>query len=146
MISTFKYCCRGRAAKLERENIGYACLAKVVRDGGFKIAVIVRLSIVPGHCTFYSKIPEIVFVADASFQSRQRYFRRVAWASSLLSSLRFSRCPSSSLGFTWEQCSKNRDPMEALHRQRARRRLSMPSSWARPFSLLSRQCGTSSGR
>lgn len=47
----FKYCCRSRGAKLERNKISYACLAKVVRDGGFKIALIARLSAIPGHFT-----------------------------------------------------------------------------------------------
>ncbi|KAF9467631.1 hypothetical protein BDZ94DRAFT_1248593 [Collybia nuda] len=47
----FKYCCRARGEKLERTKISYACLAKVVRDGGFKIALIARLSAIPGHFT-----------------------------------------------------------------------------------------------
>jgi uncharacterized membrane protein YdjX (TVP38/TMEM64 family) len=47
----FKYCCRARGEKLEKEKIPYACLAKVVRDGGFKIALIARLSVMPGHFT-----------------------------------------------------------------------------------------------
>jgi len=45
----FKYCCRARGEKLEKSNLTYALLAKVVRDGGFKIALIVRLSAIPGH-------------------------------------------------------------------------------------------------
>jgi uncharacterized membrane protein YdjX (TVP38/TMEM64 family) len=47
----FKYCCRSRGEKLEKTRISYACLAKVVRDGGFKIALIARLSAIPGHFT-----------------------------------------------------------------------------------------------
>ncbi|ETW82593.1 hypothetical protein HETIRDRAFT_237518, partial [Heterobasidion irregulare TC 32-1] len=47
----FKYCCRARGDKLEKTNIQYACLARVVRDGGFKIALIARLSAIPGHFT-----------------------------------------------------------------------------------------------
>ncbi|KAI0058586.1 hypothetical protein BV25DRAFT_1964418 [Artomyces pyxidatus] len=47
----FKYCCRARGEKLEKSNISYACLARVVRDGGFKIAVIARFSAIPGHFT-----------------------------------------------------------------------------------------------
>ncbi|KAF8804024.1 hypothetical protein BYT27DRAFT_7108525 [Phlegmacium glaucopus] len=47
----FKYCCRSRGEKLEKTKIWYACLAKVVRDGGFKIALIARLSAIPGHFT-----------------------------------------------------------------------------------------------
>ena len=48
--SAFKACCRSRGEKLEKSKISYACLAKVVRDGGFKIALIARLSAIPGHC------------------------------------------------------------------------------------------------
>ncbi|PPQ67777.1 hypothetical protein CVT25_009080 [Psilocybe cyanescens] len=47
----FKYCCRSRGEKMERTKITYACLARVVRDGGFKIALIARLSAIPGHFT-----------------------------------------------------------------------------------------------
>ncbi|KAJ8519202.1 hypothetical protein ONZ45_g3857 [Pleurotus djamor] len=47
----FKYCCRSRGEKLERTNTSYACLAKVVRDGGFRIALAARLSAIPGHFT-----------------------------------------------------------------------------------------------
>jgi len=47
----FKYCCRARGEKLEKSKIIYACLARVVRDGGFKIALIARLSAIPGHFT-----------------------------------------------------------------------------------------------
>ncbi|KAK7036766.1 hypothetical protein VNI00_011432 [Paramarasmius palmivorus] len=47
----FKYCCAARGEKLEKTRISYACLAKVVRDGGFKIALIARLSAIPGHFT-----------------------------------------------------------------------------------------------
>ena len=53
--SAFKYCCKARGEKLEKTKITYACLARVVRDGGFKIAVIVRMSAIPGHCQFVMK-------------------------------------------------------------------------------------------
>lgn len=36
---------------MERTNLTYACLARVTRDGGFKIALIARLSAIPGHFT-----------------------------------------------------------------------------------------------
>lgn len=49
-FSAFKYLCRARGDKLEKNKIFYACLARVVRDGGFKIALIVRWSAIPGHC------------------------------------------------------------------------------------------------
>ncbi|TFK66091.1 hypothetical protein BDN72DRAFT_844792 [Pluteus cervinus] len=47
----FKYLFRKRAEKLEREKLMYACLAKAVREGGFKIALAARLSAIPGHFT-----------------------------------------------------------------------------------------------
>ncbi|CAG7852625.1 Golgi apparatus membrane protein TVP38 [Serendipita indica DSM 11827] len=47
----FKYCCASRGEKLERQKLSYACLARVVREGGFKIALIARLSAIPGHFT-----------------------------------------------------------------------------------------------
>jgi uncharacterized membrane protein YdjX (TVP38/TMEM64 family) len=47
----FKYCCRARGEKLERTKLSYACLARVIREGGFKIALIARLSLIPGHFT-----------------------------------------------------------------------------------------------
>lgn len=50
LASAFKYCCRSRGEKLERTNITYGCLAKVVRDGGFTIALVARFSAIPGHC------------------------------------------------------------------------------------------------
>jgi hypothetical protein len=49
-VSAFKYCCRARGEKLERTKLSYACLAKVVREGGFTIALVARLSAIPGHC------------------------------------------------------------------------------------------------
>jgi len=45
----FRYCCVARGRKLERTNIRYACLAQVVRDGGFKIVLIMRYSAIPSH-------------------------------------------------------------------------------------------------
>lgn len=48
--SAFKHCCRSRGEKLERTSIAYGCLAKVVRDGGFTVALVARLSAIPGHC------------------------------------------------------------------------------------------------
>lgn len=51
--SAFKYCCRSRGEKLERTNITYGCLAKVIRDGGFTVALIARLSAIPGHCVSF---------------------------------------------------------------------------------------------
>ncbi|KIJ67230.1 hypothetical protein HYDPIDRAFT_25702 [Hydnomerulius pinastri MD-312] len=47
----FRYLFQNRAQKMEEKNIQYACLAKLVREGGFKIALIARYSAVPGHFT-----------------------------------------------------------------------------------------------
>src|SRR5882757_9855039 len=44
---------------MEKSNIMYSALGRVVREGGFKIALIVRYSAIPGHCVsslfFYLK-------------------------------------------------------------------------------------------
>ncbi|KAK4684416.1 hypothetical protein P7C73_g5762, partial [Tremellales sp. Uapishka_1] len=47
----FKYCCRSRAEKTEKTNMNYACMAHVVREGGFFIIFVARLSAIPGHFT-----------------------------------------------------------------------------------------------
>lgn len=43
--------CSSRAEKYEKKNINYACLAHVIRHGGFMIIVAARLSAIPGHLT-----------------------------------------------------------------------------------------------
>ncbi|WWC71080.1 uncharacterized protein I206_105033 [Kwoniella pini CBS 10737] len=45
----FEYCLRSRAEKHEKNNLNYACMAHVVRDGGFWMIFIIRLSAIPGH-------------------------------------------------------------------------------------------------
>ncbi|OAX38703.1 hypothetical protein K503DRAFT_740762 [Rhizopogon vinicolor AM-OR11-026] len=47
----FKYLCTTRGEKMEKSNIMYSALGRVVREGGFKIALIVRYSAIPGHFT-----------------------------------------------------------------------------------------------
>ncbi|TYJ53388.1 hypothetical protein B9479_005988 [Cryptococcus floricola] len=47
----FKYCLKSHAEKYEKNNMNYACLAHVVREGGFFIIFVVRLSAIPGHFT-----------------------------------------------------------------------------------------------
>jgi hypothetical protein len=37
---------------MEKNKMWYACLARVIRDGGFKVALIARLSAIPGHCEY----------------------------------------------------------------------------------------------
>jgi hypothetical protein len=49
-ISLFKYLLRTRGARYEEKNVEYAILARVIRDGGIKIAIISRYSVIPSHC------------------------------------------------------------------------------------------------
>ena len=39
-----------RFEKYERTNISYGCLARSLREGGFKLAIIARFSAYPSHC------------------------------------------------------------------------------------------------
>ena len=50
-ISTFKYFCTARAQKNEQKSVKYALIAEVIRQGGIKMAIMVRYSSIPGHCT-----------------------------------------------------------------------------------------------
>jgi len=45
----FKYAFRRKAEKLEKTNLNYAALARVTRDGGFWIVLVIRFSIIPSH-------------------------------------------------------------------------------------------------
>lgn len=36
----------------------YGCLARVVREGGFRIALIARFSAIPGHCVYSFRLSE----------------------------------------------------------------------------------------
>ncbi|KAG1880773.1 hypothetical protein F4604DRAFT_1678930 [Suillus subluteus] len=45
-LYTFKYVCQARRDKLQKDSIMYAALCKVVRERGFKVALIARYS----HC------------------------------------------------------------------------------------------------
>lgn len=47
----FKWGCTARSKKLEEKDVTYACICKVIRDGGFRIAFMARLSAIPGHLT-----------------------------------------------------------------------------------------------
>ncbi|KAF9790299.1 snare associated Golgi protein-domain-containing protein [Thelephora terrestris] len=73
----FKYCCRSRGEKLEKTNIAYGCLAKVVRNGDFTVALIARLSAIPGHFTtavFSTCGMDIVVFSLAAFLSLPKQF------------------------------------------------------------------------
>lgn len=76
----FKYCCRARGEKLERTNMQYSCLARVVREGGFKIALIARFSAIPGHFTtavFASCGMDVWTFSLAAFLSLPKQFATV---------------------------------------------------------------------
>ncbi|KAF2821168.1 hypothetical protein CC86DRAFT_470916 [Ophiobolus disseminans] len=45
----FKYLFRRKAQELERKNLNYGALARLTRDGGFWIVLVIRLSAVPSH-------------------------------------------------------------------------------------------------
>ncbi|KAH3911829.1 hypothetical protein HBH56_129110 [Parastagonospora nodorum] len=45
----FKYLFRRKAHELERKNLNYGALARLTRDGGFWIVLVIRLSAVPSH-------------------------------------------------------------------------------------------------
>ena len=47
----FKWGCTARSKKLEEKDVTYACICKVIREGGFRIAFMARLSAIPGHLT-----------------------------------------------------------------------------------------------
>ena len=48
--SAFRHCCTSRGDKYENKSFRYAYFVRVIRDGGFKVALIARLSIIPPHC------------------------------------------------------------------------------------------------
>lgn len=43
------YTLRRKATELERKNLNYGALARLTRDGGFWIVLIIRLSAIPSH-------------------------------------------------------------------------------------------------
>ncbi|KAG9195325.1 hypothetical protein G6011_00446 [Alternaria panax] len=45
----FKHAFRSKAIKLERTNLNYGAMARLTRDGGFFIVLIIRLSAIPAH-------------------------------------------------------------------------------------------------
>lgn len=45
----FKHLFRRKAHKMERTNLNYGAMARLTRDGGFFIVLIIRLSIIPSH-------------------------------------------------------------------------------------------------
>ncbi|KAK4702512.1 hypothetical protein P7C70_g3718, partial [Phenoliferia sp. Uapishka_3] len=47
----FRYWFTNRAQKIEAKHLAYSCLAKMMREGGVGIIILVRFSAVPGHVT-----------------------------------------------------------------------------------------------
>lgn len=47
----FKYWCRARAERMTKKSLNYACLSQAIVEGGFLMAWIVRLSVIPTHFT-----------------------------------------------------------------------------------------------
>ncbi|KAK4098547.1 hypothetical protein N658DRAFT_488423 [Parathielavia hyrcaniae] len=45
----FRYLFRRKAEKLERTNLNYGALARLTRDGGFWIVLLIRFSAIPSH-------------------------------------------------------------------------------------------------
>ncbi|EGG06287.1 uncharacterized protein MELLADRAFT_87381 [Melampsora larici-populina 98AG31] len=45
----FKYACKSRAERYEEKNMSFATLSLVIREGGFWIALLARLSAIPSH-------------------------------------------------------------------------------------------------
>lgn len=45
----FKHFFRRKALKLERTNLNYGAMARLTRDGGFFIVLVIRLSAIPAH-------------------------------------------------------------------------------------------------
>lgn len=45
----FKKLFRQKAIKLERTNLNYGAMARLTRDGGFWVILLIRLSIIPSH-------------------------------------------------------------------------------------------------
>lgn len=47
----FRHCLRGRAERMTKKDLNYACLSQAIVEGGFLMAWVVRLSIIPTHFT-----------------------------------------------------------------------------------------------
>lgn len=63
---------------MEKTKMYYACLARVVREGGFKVALIARLSAIPGHCmSSYHLAPFISLICDPDPKLPPQYSQHV---------------------------------------------------------------------
>ncbi|TXT13382.1 hypothetical protein VHUM_00749 [Vanrija humicola] len=48
-FTMFRTCLRTRARRFARKSLNYACLARVVDEGGVFVAWVVRMSVIPSH-------------------------------------------------------------------------------------------------
>lgn len=55
----FRYSCAARARRMEQNDITFACITRVIREGGFMIAFMARLSALPGHLTTPWKVASL---------------------------------------------------------------------------------------
>ena len=44
---------------MEKSKLQYACLARIVREGGFRVALVARYSAIPGHCEFIDVLVDV---------------------------------------------------------------------------------------
>jgi len=51
LLSAFKHFLKKHAERYERKSLNYACMAYIVREGGFLVVLLARLSAIPGHFT-----------------------------------------------------------------------------------------------
>ncbi|KAK7691169.1 hypothetical protein QCA50_006272 [Cerrena zonata] len=73
----FRHCCTARGAKYEKKNLKYAYLVRVIRDGGFKVALVARFSAIPPHFTtavFSTCGMDVWVFAAAAFFSLPKQF------------------------------------------------------------------------
>ena len=42
-----------RGRKLEEKSITYALYSQIIREGGYRVPIIMRFSAIPGHCKSY---------------------------------------------------------------------------------------------
>jgi hypothetical protein len=54
--SLYKFWCRRRAERLTRKNLNYACLSQAIVEGGFIMAWVVRLSVIPTWVVYVLRV------------------------------------------------------------------------------------------
>ena len=48
-FSAFKWWCMQRGRKFEEKSITYALYSQIIREGGYRVPIIMRFSAIPGH-------------------------------------------------------------------------------------------------